>query len=91
MNLDLAKELPELWNDVYAISRKYGYVVDIEFNVISLYQEHDSKLSVIKIVICKDRHVKKVTKLVFEKPKITPVEEYEMGDIDGTLPIWKEI
>lgn len=91
MTLDLSKELPELRNDVYDISRKNGYVVDVEFNVISLYQEYDSKLSVIKIITGKDRHVKKVTRLVFEGTKATPVEQYEMIGVDGTLPIWKEV
>ncbi len=91
MTLDLSKELPELRNDIYEISRKNSYIVDVEFNVISLYQEYDSKLSVIKIITGKDRRVKKVTRLVFEGTKATPVEQYEMIGVDGTLPIRKEV
>ena len=90
MKIDLARELPELWKDVYEISKKNGYIVDAEFNVISLYQEYGSKLSVIKIITGKDRHVKKVTRLVFEGTKATPEEQYEMVGTDGSLPIWKE-
>ncbi|MEO9277060.1 MAG: hypothetical protein ABI340_04695 [Nitrososphaera sp.] len=70
---------------------KGGYLADIEFNVISLYEEKDSKLMAIKIMAGRDLHVKKVTRLVFEKPQITPVKQYEMVGIDDTIPIWKEI
>ncbi|MDE1827097.1 MAG: hypothetical protein KGH83_05860 [Thaumarchaeota archaeon] len=90
MMLDLARELPELWKDVYEISKKNGYMVDAEFNVISLYQEYDSKLSVIKITTGRDRHVKKVIKRVFDATSADPVEEHEMIGVDGKLPIWKE-
>jgi hypothetical protein len=89
MTLDLSKELPELRNDVYDMARKNGCVVDVEFNVISIYHEQGSELSVVKIVTGKDRHVKKVTRLVFEGTKADPAEQYEMIGIDGTLPIWK--
>ena len=89
MVLDLSKELPELWKDVYEISKKNGYIVDAEFNVISLYVEFGSKLSVIKIITGKDRHVEKVIKRVFDTTKADPVEEHEMIGIDGKLPIWK--
>ncbi len=91
MTLDLARELPELWKDVYEMSKKNGYIADIEFNVISLYQEYDSKLSVIKIITGKDRHVKKVTRLVFEGTRADPAEQYEMIGMDDTLPIWKNM
>ncbi|MDE1767136.1 MAG: hypothetical protein KGI27_12820, partial [Thaumarchaeota archaeon] len=60
------------------------------FNVISLYQEYDSKLSVIKIIADRGRHVKKIVRLVFDKTKADPVEEHEMIGVDGKLPIWKE-
>ncbi len=91
MTLDLARELPELWNDVCDISKKNGYIVDIEFNVISLYREYDSNLSVIKIITGVDRHVKKIIKIVFEGTKADPVEQCEMIDVDGKLPIWKNM
>ncbi|MGI0062340.1 MAG: hypothetical protein ACREBA_07795 [Nitrosotalea sp.] len=91
MRLDLARKLPDLWNDVYDTARKNGYLADIEFNVISLYEEQNSKLFVIKMMVGRDMHVKKVTRLVFEKPQATPVKQYEMIGIDGILPIWKEI
>ncbi|MGI0088574.1 MAG: hypothetical protein ACREBI_11550 [Nitrosotalea sp.] len=90
MKLDLARELQELWSDVCDLAGKNGYIVDIEFNVISMYQEYGSKLSVIKIIAGKDRHVKKVIRRVFEEAKSDPVEQYEMIGIDGGLPIWKE-
>lgn len=91
MMLDLSKELPELWNDVHDMARKGGCVADVELNVISIYHEQDLKLSVIKITTGKDRHVKKVIKLVFEKPKVTPVKQYEMIGINVNLPVWKEL
>lgn len=91
MRLDLARRLPDLWNDICDIARKNGYLADIEFNVISLYEEQNSKLFVIKITAGKDMHVKKVTRLVFEKPHVTPIKQYEMIGIDNIIPIWKEI
>lgn len=91
MKIDLARELPRLWNDVNEISRKNGYIVDIELNVISLYQEYGSKLSVIKIITGRDRHVKKVIRRVFEGTKADPVEEHDMIGIDGNIPIWKDM
>ncbi len=91
MKLDLARKLPDLWNDVYRIARKNGYLVDMEFNTISLYHEHSSRLSVIKITAGRDMHVEKVTRLVFERPRTDPVEQYEMAGTDGNIPIWKEI
>lgn len=91
MRLDLARKLPDLWNDVRDIAGKCRYLADIEFNVISLYEEKDSKLIAIKIMAGRDLHVKKVTRLVFEKPQVMPVKQYEMVGIDGIIPIWKEI
>ncbi|MGI0061726.1 MAG: hypothetical protein ACREBA_04655 [Nitrosotalea sp.] len=89
MSLDITKKLPDLWNDVCEISRKNGYIVDAEFNVISLYEEMDSRLYVTKIITGRDRRVKKIIKRVFEKSKGEPVEQYEMIGTDGKLPIWK--
>ncbi|MGI0060917.1 MAG: hypothetical protein ACREBA_00520 [Nitrosotalea sp.] len=91
MSLDIAKKLPDLWNDVCEISRKNGYIVDAEFNVISLYEEMDSKLYVTKIITGGDRRVKKIIRRVFEKTKAEPVEQYEMIGTDGKLPIWKNM
>ncbi len=91
VKIDLARELPELWRDVCAISQKNDCRAYIECNVISLYREHGSKLSVIKIVAGRDRHIEKVIRLVFEKPFVTPIKQYEMVSIDDNVPIWKEI
>lgn len=90
VKIDLARELPDLWNDIYQMSKGNGCIADIEFNVISLYHEHGSKLSVIKITTGKDRHVKNIIKLVFEGTKADPVERYEMIGIDCIVPIWRE-
>lgn len=89
MKIDLARKLLELWKDVKEISDKNGYLSDIEFNVISLYQEEGDTLYVIKIATGRDGHVRTVRKLVFKKPKAEPQEEYDMIGTDGTLPIWK--
>ncbi|MDE1863016.1 MAG: hypothetical protein KGI33_08900 [Thaumarchaeota archaeon] len=90
MTLDISKQLPELWNDVCYIAKKHRYMVDAEFNVISLYQEIDSKLLVTKIITGRNKRATKIVKLVFGKTKSTQEEEYEMVGIDGKVPIWKK-
>ncbi|MDE1862087.1 MAG: hypothetical protein KGI33_04145 [Thaumarchaeota archaeon] len=89
IKLDLQRELPQLLYDIYEMSKRNSCLVDVELNAISLYQEQGSRLKVIKIAIGRNKHVERVTKMVFEKPRVEPVERYIMIGIDGTTPIWK--
>gem|GEM_PF-5813503 len=91
MTLDLSKRLSDICIDVIRVAKQNGYIVDVEFNIISLYDEHDSKLDVIKIVTGRDGLVQKIVKRVFDKTKSDPVEEYDMVGVDGKIPIWKKM
>ncbi|MDE1863608.1 MAG: hypothetical protein KGI33_11955 [Thaumarchaeota archaeon] len=89
MTLDMSKGMHEIWQDVRRIAEENGYVVDMEFGVISLYREQDSKLYVTKIVPGRNDEVYRIRRLVFETTRASPIEEYEMAGIDGSRPVWK--
>ncbi len=56
---------------------------------MSLYDEHGSRLYVIKIVTGRDGQVKEIVKRVFDK-KTDPVEEYEVIGIVGRSQFGKK-